>query len=165
MADRGARTEDYIHALQALWSMDSPRYQGRFVSFQGIQAQPRPVQRPGPPVVLGGEAPAALRRAVTMADGWYGFNLDLAETRRFTDALRQAGHHHERPRELGRLELTITPTGKLDRATVDQYAELGIDRLVVLPQPDADRGHRHFPVPRDRIMYNIDKIAEEIIAA
>jgi probable F420-dependent oxidoreductase len=165
MADRGARTEDYIHALQALWSMDSPRYQGRFVSFQGIQAQPRPVQCPGPPVVLGGEAPAALRRAVTMADGWYGFNLDLAETRRLTDALRQAGHHHERPRELGRLELTITPTGKLDRATVDQYAELGIDRLVVLPQPDADRGRRHSPVPRDRIMYNIDKIAEEIIAA
>ena len=164
MADRGARTEDYIHALRTLWSMDSPRYQGRFVSFQGIQAQPRPVQRPGPPVVLGGEAPAVLRRAVTIADGWYGFNLDLTRTRRLTDALRQAGHQHERPRELGRLELTITPTGKLDRATVEQYAELGIDRLVVLPQPDADRGNRHFPVPRDRIMYNIDKIAEEIIA-
>ena len=163
MAERGARTEDHIHALRALWSMDNPCYRGRFVSFQGIQARPRPVQHQGPPVVLGGEAPAALRRAVTMADGWYGFNLDLAAARRLTEELRQTGRQHERPSELGRLELTVTPAGKLDRSAVDRYAELGVDRLVLLPQPDAARGHRHEPVPPDRIMSNIDKVAEEFI--
>lgn len=162
MAERGARTEDYLRAMRALWSMERPRYHGRFVSFEGIQAYPRPVQRPGPPIVLGGEAPAVLRRAVTMAEGWYGFALDLAGTRRLTDALRQAGQDYERPPELGRLELTVTPAEKLDRATVEQYAELGVDRLVVLPQPDAPRGQRHLPVSADRIRHNIDAIAQEL---
>ena len=144
--------------------MDNPEYHGRFVSFAGIDAQPRPQQRPGPPVVVGGEAPAALRRAVSMANGWYGFSMDLPETRRHVDALRQLGKEHELPDELGRLELTVTPAGPLDRATVDQYEELGIDRLVLLPQPDADRTQRHTSVPVDRILRNIDMVAEQIIA-
>lgn len=163
MTERGARTDDYIRALRALWSMDSPRYHGQFVSFEDIQAYPRPVQRPGPPIVVGGEAPAVLRRAVTMAEGWYGFGLDLAETRQLTDALRQKGNEHERPPELGRLELTVTPIEKLDRATVEQYAELGVDRLVLLPQPGAPRSQRHAPVPTDRIMRNIDEVARDLI--
>jgi probable F420-dependent oxidoreductase len=163
MAGRGERVEDYIRAMRALWAMDSPRYQGRFVSFTGVDAHPRPVQRPGPPVVLGGEAPAALRRAVTLAEGWYGFGLDLGETRRCIDTLRRLGDEHSRPPELGRLELTITPVGKLDRSTVEQYAELGVDRLVLLPQPDADRPLRHSPIPADRIMHNIDRVAGEIL--
>ncbi|HEY3478173.1 MAG TPA: TIGR03619 family F420-dependent LLM class oxidoreductase [Streptomyces sp.] len=164
MAERGARTDDYIRALRALWSMEKPRYQGRFVSLDGIQAWPHPVQRPGPPVVVGGEAPAALRRAVTMADGWYGFNLDLAETRTLTEALREAGRCHERPPELGRLELTVTPVGNPDRAAVEQYAQLGIDRLVLLPDPEAARGRRHLPVPADRILRTIDEVGEGVIA-
>ena len=69
MAGRGARMEDYIRALRALWSMDRPAYQGRFVSFSGIDTRPRPHQRPAPPVVIGGEAPAALRRAVDDGGG------------------------------------------------------------------------------------------------
>ena len=164
LAGRGERMDDYIRALRALWSMNNPEYHGRFVTFAGIDAQPRPQQRPGPPVVVGGEAPAALRRAVSMANGWYGFSMDLPETRRHVDALRQVGKEHERPDELGRLELTVTPAGPLDRATVDQYEELGIDRLVLLPQPDADRTQRHTPVPVDRILRNIDMVAEQIIA-
>lgn len=164
MAERGARTEDYIRAMRALWSMDSPRYQGRFVSFQDVQAQPRPARRPGLPVVLGGEAPAALRRAVTMAEGWYGFHLDLDETARLTAQLRHTAREHERPPALGRLELTVTPAEKLDRAVVERYEQLGIDRLVLLPQPDAPRDKRHVPVPVDDIMRNIDRTAAELIA-
>jgi probable F420-dependent oxidoreductase len=165
MAGRGSRMEDHIRALRALWSMPKPEYQGQFVSFRGIDARPRPVQSPGPPIVVGGEAPAALRRAVLMADGWYGFALDLAETRQCTDELRRLAKDNERPDELGPLELTITPAGTLDRATVRQYAELGIDRLVLLPQPDASRAQRHAPVPVDRILRNIDEVAEGIIRA
>src|SRR5947209_12248340 len=78
MSERGARMNEYLRALTALWAMESPEYQGRFVSIHGVDAQPRPVQRPGPPIVVGGEAPAALRRAVTMANGWYGFGITPA---------------------------------------------------------------------------------------
>lgn len=163
IAERGARTDDYLRALRALWSMDRPEYAGRFVSFSGIQAQPRPVRPSGPTVVVGGEAPAALRRAVTLADGWYGFGLDLAETARLVEALRQTGEQHERPGELGRLELSVTPIETLDRSTVERYAELGVDRLVLLPEPGADRAHRHVPVARERIIHNIDAVAADLM--
>ena len=98
-----------------------------------------------------------------MADGWYGFGLDLAGTRQCTDELRKLAEQHGRPAELGRLELTVTPVGTLDEATVSQYAELGIDRLVLLPQPDAARSRRHAPVPADRIKRNVDDVAERFL--
>lgn len=165
MAGRGARMEDYIRALRALWSMDRPAYQGRFVSFSQIDTHPRPRQRPAPPIVIGGEAPAVLRRAVTMADGWYGFFLDLQETQHYVQALRQLAKEHERPAGLSQLEITVTPAGPLDRSLAEQYAELGVDRLVLLPQPDAGPAQRHAPVPVDRILRNIDTAAAQIIAS
>jgi len=164
MAGRGGRMDDYIGAMRALWSMDRPEYHGRFVSFSGIDARPRPAQRPCPPIVIGGWAPAALRRAVTTAEGWYGFGLDLAGTRRCVESLREIARAHERPAHLGPLKLSVTPVGPLDRSTVDRYAELGVDRLILQPQPDADRAHPHVPVSADRIMANIDRVAEQIIA-
>jgi probable F420-dependent oxidoreductase len=163
LAGRGTRMEDYIQALRALWSLPSPEYQGRFISFRGIDAHPRPVRRLGPPVVVGGEAPAALRRAVTMADGWYGFGLDVAETRRCVAELRRLSKEYERPAGFGPLELTVTPVGPLDQAAVSQYAGLGIDRLILLPEPSADRAHRHAPVPADRILRNIDHVAAHLM--
>ena len=145
--------------------MDRPAHQGRFVSFSGVDARPRPRQRPAPPIVIGGEAPAALRRAVMMAEGWYGFYLDVQETRRYVRELRQLALECGRSAELGRLELTVTPAGPLDKATVDEYAELGVDRLVLLPQPDASPSQRHAPVPADRILRNIDTVAQQIIGS
>jgi hypothetical protein len=70
---------------------------------------------------------------------------------------------YERPPELGELELTITPAGKLDRGVIERYSELGIHRLVLLPEPEASWGPRHAPVPVDRILRNIDTDAESFI--
>src|SRR5262249_26251089 len=52
--DRGRRTDEYLDAIRAVWDEISPRYQGKFVGFSGIDAQPRPVQRPHPPIHVGG---------------------------------------------------------------------------------------------------------------
>jgi probable F420-dependent oxidoreductase len=165
LGERGGRMDDYLRAMRALWSMDRPAYHGRYVAFSGIDAHPRPVQRPGPPVVIGGAAPAALRRAVTMGHGWYGFALDVTTTGELVESLRRIQAEHERPAELGRLEITVTPTGRLDRASVARYAELGVDRLVLLPDPEVDRARRHTPVSADRILRMIDRVAEEVISA
>ena len=56
--------------------------------------------------------------------------------------------------------MTVTPAGPLNRATVEQYQKLGVDRLVLLPEPEAERERRHQPVPVDRILHNIDAAAE-----
>src|SRR3989442_11705615 len=56
---KGARTEEYLAAMLALWTMDKPAFAGRLVSFAGIQAMPRPVQKPHPEIVFGGHTPEA----------------------------------------------------------------------------------------------------------
>lgn len=159
-AQRQARTDDCIEALRALWTMARPSYRGSYAKFDGINAYPRPVQQPAPPIVVGGAGPRAFTRAVTLADGWYGFGLDLDSTRGCLGQLRAISQARERPAHLGRLQITVTPIGPLDRAVIEQYIELGVDRLVVLPQPDRDSADKHQPVSRDQIMRNIDSLTE-----
>ena len=77
--ERGAVTDEYLDAMTHLWYDEHPEYHGRFVDFAGVDAYPRPVQRPIP-IVVGGRAPAAYRRAVTRGHGWYGFALTPEDT-------------------------------------------------------------------------------------
>jgi probable F420-dependent oxidoreductase len=130
--DRGQRTDEYIEAIVALWTQEKPEYKGEYVAFGGIQAQPRPVQSPHPPIVVGGMSPGALRRAVRYGNGWYGFALDLEATQLAIEGLRAAEQRIDRDPALGRLEISVTPAGKLDLEKVQHYAALGVDRLVLL---------------------------------
>ena len=127
---KSARTIDYLEAILALWTMPKPAYEGRFVRFAGIQAFPRPVQRPHPPIVMGGHAPEALRRAVRHAHGWYGFALNPAGTAKCLEGLRAAELEYGRPEHLGPLEISITPAAAINAETVRQYADLGCHRLI-----------------------------------
>src|SRR5262247_1795249 len=95
-AERGRVADDYLAAMRAVWTQAKPSYQGRYVSFDGVQAMPRPVQSPVP-IVVGGRSAPAYRRAVTQAHGWYGFGLDLAETDKLVAGLREAAKKHHRP--------------------------------------------------------------------
>ena len=76
---------------------------------------------------------AARRRAVARCDGWYGFFLDLDQTRDAMAELGRLTREVDRPAELGRLEITITPLpGPIDADTVRRYEDLGVDRLVLV---------------------------------
>jgi probable F420-dependent oxidoreductase len=138
LADRAARTDEYLAAMRALWGEPTPSFEGRFVSFADVIERPRPVQRPHPPIVVGGHAPAAYRRAVQHGNGWYGWELDLEQTAQAIAALRATADRYERPAGLGALEITITPPGPLDLDTARRYADLGVHRLTVQPQSTAD---------------------------
>lgn len=70
-AERGAVTDEYIDAFKVLWTQASPRFAGRYTRFDGIVLEPKPLQRPHPPLWIGGEGPAALRRAARVGDAWY----------------------------------------------------------------------------------------------
>jgi len=137
--ERGRIADDYLAAMRAVWTKPKPSHQGPYVSFDGVQAMPRPVQSPIP-IVVGGRTPPAYRRAVTQGHGWYGFGLDVEETRKSVEALREAGKKSPRPTELGRLEISVTPPGfdVPDQATRDAYAAVGVDRLILRPRPDMD---------------------------
>ncbi|TCO58073.1 TIGR03619 family F420-dependent LLM class oxidoreductase [Actinocrispum wychmicini] len=70
MARRGARTTEYVSVLRTLWADDVSSFDGEFYTVPRSRMNPKPVQRPGPPVLLGGVVPAALARAGRIADGW-----------------------------------------------------------------------------------------------
>jgi len=130
--ERGARTSEHIEAIRTLWTQEEPVFQGRFTSFSGIQSRPRPVQRPHPPILVGGMSEPALRRAVGQGDGWYGFFQDLDATARCLRGLEAAAKQVERPAELGRLEISITPPGPVDADTARRFEDLGVDRLILM---------------------------------
>ena len=69
--ERGAVTDEYIDAFRVLWTEASPKFSGRYTKFDGVVLEPKPVQRPHPPIWVGGEGPAALRRAARVGDAWY----------------------------------------------------------------------------------------------
>jgi probable F420-dependent oxidoreductase len=133
LADRGARTDEHLAAMRVLWDEAPPSFDGRFVKFDGVLQRPRPVQRPHPPIVVGGHSPSALRRAVQAGNGWYGWDLDVAQTARALDDLRESSRRYQRPAELGELEITITPPGVPDLVTAQRYAALGVHRLAIQP--------------------------------
>jgi len=131
-ADRGARTDEYIEAMRALWTQKQPRFEGATVRFAGIDAQPRPVQRPHPPIVVGGTSPPALRRAVSKGNGWYGFFRDVDAARGDLAGLAAAREQVDRPAALGELEISITPPPGCDLVTAQRYRDLGVDRLTLM---------------------------------
>ena len=135
--DRGARTDEYIDVLRALWCEAKPSFAGRTVRFSGIDAHPRPVQKPHPPIVVGGLSPSALRRAARYGNGWYGFFVDLDATKNAIEGLR-AAEQRGRPSGLGRLEISVTPPPRSTPDTLKRYAELGVDRLILYPTGGPD---------------------------
>jgi probable F420-dependent oxidoreductase len=68
---RGAVSNEYIRAFRELWTHDTPTFEGTYCHFSHVLFAPKPVQQPHPPIWVGGESPAALRRAGRLADAWY----------------------------------------------------------------------------------------------
>jgi probable F420-dependent oxidoreductase len=132
MAGRGARSDEYLAAMRSLWEDEVPAHAGRHVEFQGVDAHPRPVQRPLP-VVVGGHTEAAHRRAARHADGWYGFMVGLRAMAEQRDSLRRAIEQAGRGER--RLHISVSPPRRLDEEVVAAYGELGVDRLIVVPPP------------------------------
>jgi probable F420-dependent oxidoreductase len=135
--ERGAVTDEYLDAMGALWYDEHPEYHGRFVDFRGIDAHPRPVQRPIP-LVVAGHSPPAYRRAVARAHGWYGYWLTPDDAAAAVGGLRAAADRVDRPAGLGELEISVTPRGRMTPERAAAFAEAGVHRLVplVLPAPD-----------------------------
>lgn len=136
--DRGARADEYIAAMRAIWSEEKPAYHGKYVSFQGVQAFPHPIQQPSPPIITGGRAPAVIRRTIEQANGWYGFAYDLDETAAVLAQIREAAQRYQRPASLGELEISIAPRIPIDKETAQRFAELGVHRLIFIPPPGKD---------------------------
>jgi probable F420-dependent oxidoreductase len=137
LAERGRRTDEYIDAMTALWTSPTPGYHGRFVSFDHVDAHPRPVRPGGVKIVVGGHSPAAFRRAVARGHGWFGNGSGVADLEKHLAGLREAAERVPRPDRLGRLEINWMQLDPVEVSSdeANHYAALGVDRLVVYPLP------------------------------
>jgi probable F420-dependent oxidoreductase len=69
-ADRGRMTDEYLQVMKELWTADRPAYEGEWINFDRIAFEPKPVSKPHPPIWIGGNTKAAIRRAARYGDGW-----------------------------------------------------------------------------------------------
>ncbi len=135
---KGLRTEEYLAAMLAVWTMEKPAYRGKFASFSGINAMPRPVQKPHPEVVFGGHSKEAFARAARLAKGWYGFALDVDGAKQCVEGLRAACAKVGRKFE--DLEISVTPRVRVDREVAKRFVDLGVGRLILLARAQDEAG-------------------------
>ncbi|GLW66353.1 LLM class F420-dependent oxidoreductase [Actinomadura rubrobrunea] len=161
MERRGARAEEFLAALRSLWRDEVSAYEGEFYRFPPVRMEPKPVQTPEPPVLLGGTSEPALRRAGRLAAGWVSSSrADLAAIGRSIGIVREAAERAGRDpdalrmvcRGAVRLREPGLPgrrplTGSLEEVRADfaDLAEQGVTELFVdlnfdpaLTGPDAD---------------------------
>ena len=155
-SDRGARLDEYMSAMRALWTMDQPSFHGQYVSFDDVDAYPRPVSKPTPPIVFGGTSRAAFRRAVTSGHGWYGVGT-VQSIATSIEGLRSAQQRHSRPQTLGSIDVIVTPVDGCAPETIRRYEDLGVDAIVAFPTEPGEPMHGH--VPLDRLLRKIDMLA------
>ena len=140
LRERGRRTDEYLAAMRCLWFEDSAAFSGDFVSFSNVTAYPRPAVSDDIRIVVGGHSSFAHRRAINSAHGWYGWFLDLEQTKEHISQLRKAAITYERAEGLGSLEIIVTPRGRLDRSMVEDFWAEGVDHVVLMANSDLDEG-------------------------
>lgn len=145
---RFGRMRESVEAMKALWGSDVASYHGEQISFEDTYQNPKPVQKPHPPIHVGGVFPGAMNRAIAYADGWIPIgargseNLDeqLAELDKACEA---AGRN--------RREIEVTMYGApTSRDKLDEWEGLGVDRVVFMPPA----------LPPDEMTAMIDTFAE-----
>jgi probable F420-dependent oxidoreductase len=131
-AERGAVTDEYVAAFQRLWTEKKPTIDGRYVHFAGLVMEPKPVQRPHPPIWVGGESGPSLRRAARFGDAWYPIG---SNQRHLLDTLPRYKTGIERLRDAteaaGRKRRAVALTYRVKRygAAVSPHATDGNRRL------------------------------------
>jgi probable F420-dependent oxidoreductase len=127
---RGRRVDEALTVCKRLWTEVEVSHHGEFFSFDGVVFEPKPLQHPWPPILVGGESTAALRRAARHGDGWIGMGHD------FESGAAQIGQLRSLLAEAGRpdADFQICLGGPVEsRDDVARWEELGVTRLLVSP--------------------------------
>jgi probable F420-dependent oxidoreductase len=134
-ARRGERTDEYVAAMRRLWSADAATFHGKFVNFDAIRVNPKPVSGRRLPVIFGGTGNAALARVAASGDGWYGFSLPIAAVAERVGML--AGLCARHGRKLADLSVAVSLRDGRP-ALLPELAAAGVTELVLTGEPPAD---------------------------
>ncbi|HET6609259.1 MAG TPA: LLM class F420-dependent oxidoreductase [Rhodopila sp.] len=148
-ASRHKLARERIEAMKAIWTQDAAEYHGEFVDFGPMATWPKPVQKPHPPILVGGAFPYSARRAVRYGDGWMPqvTNADKAPLSEVIPRFRQMATEAGRDPAALRIIIGAQPP---DLALIESYAKLGIE--MVYPSLPSE--------PADKILPMLDQWAE-----
>jgi len=132
-----------VEAMKAIWTQDEAEYHGSMVDFGPMWAWPRPLQKPHPPIVLGGSGPKILERVVRYADGWMPNRGDVIERIPELQELAVAA---------GRAPIPVSYYPKPEPAEIERLASAGVERLIYYVPPDG----------RDVALAKLDELAEMV---
>ena len=129
-ATRGRRVDEALEVCTRLWTEREVEHHGEFFSFPTVMFEPKPVQQPRPPVHVGGESGAALRRAARLGDGWIGIVHTPESIAAPVERLRRL--REEAGRDEAPFEVSVGgPVSTKD--DVERWTDAGVDRLIVAP--------------------------------
>ena len=151
--ERGAVGNEYLRAFKELWTQENPSFEGKYCSFSGIKFEPKPVQKPHPPIWVGGESGPALRRAAALGDAWHpiGSNpkFPLITVEQMRRSVERLGRYAEKVgRDPSTIEVAYRPpryllgaagdrtqpfmgTAEQIAADVAEFAEVGVSHLAL----------------------------------
>jgi probable F420-dependent oxidoreductase len=127
---RGARNDEYIAAMRALWAGPHAEYHGTFVDFDPATCNPRPVNG-SIPILVGGDTPVAIRRAARMADGYFPGSTDPEKLAGLIQEVRRAAEQEGRDADSIAINAIFGPQMADPLAGAEQLAKLGVERAMV----------------------------------
>lgn len=127
--DRGKRCDEILRMMKQLWTEPVAEFHGEFYDLNPCRMDPKPVQKPHIPIIVGGHSSAGFRRAAKYGNGWYVFQMDLEATAQATLKLDAALAKEGRNRE--DFQFVITPPYQVTADMAKGYEDLGVDQLIV----------------------------------
>jgi probable F420-dependent oxidoreductase len=146
---RGARTDEAIMAMRALWRDNPSTFEGKHFHFRQMMSFPKPLQKGGIPIHVGGHSPAAVRRAARLGDGFFPApgNLNVLK-QLFADLRAECERIGRNP-----AEIELSAAGKLTPDLIKTFQDMGVMRAMTIP-PGADR---------DSLSRGLEKLGNEIV--
>jgi probable F420-dependent oxidoreductase len=131
-AERGKRTREYLQIMKTLWRGEPASFQGEFFRFADVHAVPGPVQKPHPPIIFGGESPAALRRVADLGDGWQPGLVSLEKLQEKVARLKELMKQKGRDFSSLAISLLSPASGIVQKPErLSQFSELGVGEMVL----------------------------------
>ncbi len=182
--DRGLVTDEYIRAFKELWTSETPSFQGKYCNFSNISFLPKPVQKPHPPIWVGGESRRALRRAAELGDGWQPIGTNnqfpMAKPEQISAAMKRLDTYVERAgRPKGSVEVICRMhgyqlqadgggssseerpvfTGSADQIASDirRYEDMGVSHLIAAFVPVAQLAET-----KEEMLHGMEELADQV---
>jgi probable F420-dependent oxidoreductase len=137
---RWKRLRETTEAMRVLWTEKECSYQGDLVKFPPVRCEPKPVQKPGPPILLGALGPKALERVARTYDGWCPAAGKPGDLKRDAETIRKLAAGRGRDPKRIRIEPFAAPPDEgISLDDLKRFNEAGVDRLILFSQRDAVR--------------------------